>query len=101
MSVWGNEGKKLRKRDGSLAEGKVIPLFGRVVVQVNSDEPRSESAQVLGVVDESEPLFSGGVTKVVPIAEGGSRKACEEFIPKVVWWNFTRIFTAFQAEPNS
>jgi len=68
---------------------------------VNSNEARGESAQVLGVVDESEPLFSGGVTKVVPIAEGGSRKACEEFIPKVVWWNFTRIFTAFQAEPNS
>jgi len=97
----GNEGKKLRKRDGSLTEGKVIPLFGREVVQVNSDEPRGESAQVLGVVDESEPLFPGGVTKVVPIAEGGSREACEEFIQKVVWWNFTRIFTAFQAEPNS
>ena len=68
---------------------------------MNSDEPRGESAQVLGVVDESEPLFSGGVTKVVPIAEGGSRKAREEFIPKVVWRNFTGIFTAFQAEPNS
>jgi hypothetical protein len=101
VSVRGNEGEELGKRNGSLAEGKVIPLFGRVVVQVNSDEPRGESAQVLGVLDESEPLFCGGVTKVVPIAEGGSREACEEFIPKVVWWNFTRIFTAFQAEPNS
>jgi len=101
VSVWGKEGEELGKRNGSLAEGKVIPLFGRVVVQVNSDEPRGESAKVLGVVDESEPLFSGGVTKVVPIAEGGSRKAREEFIPKVVWRNFTGIFTAFHAELNS
>ena len=88
----------MRKRDGSLAEGKVIPLFGRVVVQVNSDEPRGESAQVLGVVDESEPLFSGGVTKVVPIAEGGSRKAGEEHIPRVVGWNFAGIFAALQTQ---
>jgi hypothetical protein len=84
-----------------MTEGKVIPLFGRVVVQVNSDEPRSESAQVLGVVDESEPLFPGGVTKVVPIAEGRSWKAGEELIPKVVWRNFTGIFTALQPKPNS
>jgi hypothetical protein len=37
VGVGGDEGEKLGKRNGSLAEREVVPLFGRVVVEMDAD----------------------------------------------------------------
>jgi hypothetical protein len=37
VDVGREEGEKLGKRNGSLAERKVVPLFGAVVVEMDAD----------------------------------------------------------------
>ena len=53
MSVRGDEGKKLGKGDGAMAEGEMVSFFGGVVVEVDTDDPWGEAAEVLGVVDKA------------------------------------------------
>ena len=56
---------------------------------------------MLGVIEEAEFMFGGGVAEVVPVAEGGGGETSENHIPKIVGWNFTRIFAAFEAEAET
>jgi len=37
VGVGGDEGEELSKRNGALAEMEVVPLFGRVVVEMDAD----------------------------------------------------------------
>ena len=101
MGVGGDEGKELGKGDGAMAEREMITLFGGVVVEVDADNPWSEAAKVLGVIEKSEPMFGGGMTKIVPIAEGWGREASEEGVPEIVRGNFAGIFSAFEAKAET
>ena len=101
MGVGGDEGKKLGEWGGTLAEGEMVPFFGGVVVEVDADNPWSEAAKVLGVVEKSEPMFGGGMTKIVPIAEGRGREAGDEGVPEIVGGDFAGIFAAFEAEAET
>lgn len=56
---------------------------------------------MLGVIEEAEFMFGGGVAEVVPVAEGGGGETSENHIPKIVGWNFTRIFATFEAEAET
>ena len=89
------------KGDGAMAEGEMVSFFGRVVVEVDADNPWSEAAKVLGVIEKSEPMFGGGMTKIVPIAEGWGGEAVEEGVPEIVGGNFPGIFSAFEAEAEA
>ena len=84
-----------------MAEGEVVPFFGGVVVEVGADDSGGEAAEVLGVIKKAEPMFGCGMTKIVPVAEGGGGEAGEESIPEVVGRNFARIFAAFEAEAEA
>lgn len=84
-----------------MAEGEVVPFFGGVVVEVGADDAWSEAAEVLSVIEKSEPVFGGGVTEIVPVAEGGGGEAGEKSVPEIVGGNFARIFAAFEAEAES
>ena len=42
------------KGNRPLAEGQMVSFFWGEVVQVNTDETRGKSAQMLGVVDEAK-----------------------------------------------
>jgi len=84
-----------------LAEGEMVPFFGGVVVEVGADNAWGEAAEVLGVIDKAEPMFGGGMTKIVPVAEGGSGEAGEEGVPEIVRGDFARIFAAFEAEAEA
>ena len=101
MGVGGDEGKKLGKGDGAMAKGEVISFFGGVVVEVDANDAGSEAAEVLGVIEKSEPMFGGGMTKIVPIAEGRGREAGEEGVPEIVGGDFAGIFAAFEAEAET
>jgi hypothetical protein len=101
VGVGGDEGKKLGEWGGALAEGEVVPFFGGVVVEVGADDAWGEAAEVLGVIEKAEPMFGGGMTKIVPVAEGGRGEAGEESIPEVVGGDFARIFAAFEAEAEA
>ena len=89
------------KGDGAMAKGEVISFFGGVVVEVDANDAGSEAAEVLGVIEKSEPMFGGGMTKIVPIAEGRGREAGEEGVPEIVGGNFPGIFSAFEAEAEA
>ena len=71
-----------------MAEGEVVSFFGGVVVEVDANDAGSEAAEVLGVIEKSEPMFGGGMTKIVPIAEGRGREAGEEGVPEIVRGDF-------------
>ncbi len=101
MGVGGDEGKKIGEGDGAMAEGEMVSFFGGVVVKVDADNPWGEAAEVLGVVEKAEPMFSGGMTKIVPIAEGWGREASEEGVPEIVRGDFAGIFAAFEAEAET
>ena len=98
MSVRRNEGKKLGEGNRSLTEGQVVSLFGGEVVQVDADEAGGKPTQMLGVVNQAERFFGGGVAEVVPVAEGGGGQAREEQVPSVVGGNLARIFAALQTQ---
>jgi hypothetical protein len=51
VSTFGDEGEKLMKRNDSLSQGKMIAPFRVIVVEMNSNNPGSPTAQMLGVVD--------------------------------------------------
>ena len=89
------------KGDGAMAKGEVISFFGGVVVEVDANDAGSEAAEVLGVIEKSEPMFGGGMTKIVPIAEGRGREAGEEGVPEIVGGDFAGIFAAFEAEAET
>ena len=101
MGVGGDEGKELGEGGGALAEGEVVSFFGGVVVEVGADDAWGEAAEVLSVIEKSEPVFGGGVTEIVPVAEGGGGEAGEESVPEIVGGNFARIFAAFEAEAEA
>lgn len=84
-----------------MAEGEVVSFFGGVVVEVGADDAWGEAAEVLSVIEKSEPVFGGGVTEIVPVAEGGGGEAGEESVPEIVGGNFARIFAAFEAEAEA
>ena len=84
-----------------MAEGEMVPFFGGVVVEVGTDNAGGEAAEVLGVIEEAEPMFGGSVTEIVPVAEGGSGQAGEEGVPEIVRGDFARIFAAFEAEAEA
>ena len=87
--------------DGAMAEGEMVSFFWGVVVEVDADNPWSEAAKVLGVIEKSEPMFGGGMTKIVPIAEGWGGEAGEEGVPEIVGGDFPGIFSAFEAEAEA
>ncbi len=87
--------------DGAMAEREMITFFGGVVVEVGADDAWSEAAEVLGVIEKAEPMFGGGMTKIVPIAEGWGREASEEGVPEIVRGDFAGIFAAFEAEAET
>jgi len=97
----GDEGKKLGKGGGAMAEGEMVSFFGGVVVEVYADDAGGEAAEVLGVIEKAEPMFGGGMTKIVPIAEGWGREASEEGVPEIVRGNFAGIFAAFEAKAET
>jgi len=101
VGVRGDEGKKLSKGDGAMAEREMITFFGGVVVEVDANNPWSEAAEVLGVIEKAEPMFGGGMTEIVPIAEGGSGQAGEEGVPEIVRGDFAEIFSTFEAEAEA
>jgi len=101
VGVGGDEGKELGEGDGAMAEGEMVSFFGGVVVEVYADDAGGEAAEVLGVIEKSEPMFGGGMTKIVPIAEGWGREASEEGVPEIVRGDFAEIFAAFEAEAEA
>ena len=84
-----------------MAEGEVVPFFGGVVVEVGADDSGGEAAEVLGVIEKAEPMFGGGMAKIVPIAEGWGGEAGEEGVPEIVRGDFAGIFAAFEAEAEA
>lgn len=70
-------------------------------MEVDADDAGGEAAEVLSVIEKSEPVFGGGVTEIVPVAEGGGGEAGEESVPEIVGGNFARIFAAFEAEAEA
>ena len=86
---------------GAMAEREMVPFFGGVVVEVDADNAGGEAAEVLGVVDKAEPMFGGGMTEIVPIAEGWGGESGEEGVPEIVRGDFAEIFAAFEAEAET
>ena len=84
-----------------MAEGEMVPFFGGVVVEVGADNAWGEAAEVLGVIDKAEPMFGGGMTEIVPVAEGGSGQAGEKGVPEIVRGDFAGIFAAFEAQAEA
>jgi hypothetical protein len=84
-----------------MAEGEMVSFFRGVVVEVDADNAGGEAAEVLGVVDKAEPMFGGGMTEIVPIAEGWGGKTGEEGVPEIVRGDFPGIFPAFEAEAEA
>ena len=89
------------KGDGAMAEGEMISFFGGVVVEVDADDAGGEAPEVLGVIEKAEPMFGGGMTKIVPIAEGWGGEAGKEGVPEIVGGDFAGIFAAFEAEAET
>jgi hypothetical protein len=101
VGVGGDEGKELGEGGGAMADGEMVSFFGGVVVEVDTDDPWGEAAEVLGMVDKAEPMFGGGVTEIVPIAKGWGGESGEEGVPEIVRWDFAGIFAAFEAEAEA
>ena len=89
------------KGDGAMAKGEVISFFGGGVVEVDADKAGGEAAEVLGVIDKAEPMFGGGMTEIVPVAEGWGGQSGEEGVPEIVRGDFAGIFAAFEAEAEA
>ena len=53
MGTAGEQGQKPGKRNGALAQGKVIPFIRMVIVQVRADQAGSQAPQVLFMIDEA------------------------------------------------
>jgi hypothetical protein len=51
---------------------------------------------MLFMIEKTEGMFGGGVTKVVPVTECGCGKAGEEHVPRIVGGNFPGVFATFQ-----
>ena len=101
MGFAGEQGQEPGKRNGALAQGKVIPFFGMVIVEVGADQARSQSAQVLLMIDEAKKILGGGMSEIVPIAEGGGGEFVENLLPKIIGRNFPGILTALQTQPEA
>jgi hypothetical protein len=101
MGAAGQEGEEAGKRNRALAKGKMVALFGVVVVEVDADEARGEAAEVLFVIDQAEELFGGGVAEIVPVAEGGGGKFLQDDFPEIVGRDFPGILAAFEAEAEA
>jgi hypothetical protein len=56
---------------------------------------------MLFMVEKTEGMFGGGVTKVMPVTERGCRKAREEHVPRIVGGNFSRVFATFQTQAEA
>ena len=89
------------KRNGSLAQGEVVAFFGGVVVEMDADQSGSQPTEMLFVVEKTEGMFGGCVTKVVPVAERGCGKTGEEHVPRIIGRNFPGIFAAFQTKTQT
>jgi len=101
VGVGGDEGKELGEGDGAMAEGEMVSFFGGVVVEVDADNAGGEAAEVLGVIEKAEPVFGGGMTEIVPIAEGWGGEAGEKGVPEIIRGDFAGIFAAFEAEAEA
>ena len=53
MRIAGEQGQQAGKRNGALAQGKVIPFFRMVIVQVRADQAGGQAPQVLLMIDEA------------------------------------------------
>ena len=89
------------KGGGAMAKGEMISFLEGVVVEVDANDAGSEATEVLGVVEKAERMFGGGMTKIVPIAEGWGGEAGEEGVPEIVGGDFPGIFSAFEAEAEA
>jgi hypothetical protein len=56
---------------------------------------------MLFMIEKTEGMFGGGVTKVVPVTERGGGKAREEHVPKIVGRNFPWVFATFQTKTQA
>jgi hypothetical protein len=56
---------------------------------------------MLFMIEKTEGMFGGCVTKVVPVTESGGGKAREEHVPRIVGGNFPGIFAAFQTKTQA
>jgi hypothetical protein len=56
---------------------------------------------MLFMIEKTEGMFGGGVTKVVPVAERGGGKAREEHVPRIVGRNFPWVFATFQTKTQA
>jgi hypothetical protein len=84
-----------------MAEGEMVSFFGGVVVEVDADNTGGEAAEVLGVIEKAEPMFGGGMTEIVPIAEGWSGEAGEDGVPEIVRRDFAEIFATFESQAEA
>ena len=53
------------------------------------------------MIEKTEGMFGGCVTKVVPVTESGGGKAREEHVPRIVGGNFSRVFATFQTQAEA
>jgi len=93
-----DEGQEIPERNRSLSQGKMVPFFRVIVVEVNPNDPRGKATEMLGMVQKAEPMLACGVAKVVPVAEGGGGQPGEKEIPEVVRRNFPGILATLKAE---
>jgi len=100
MGLPGQESQETGKGDGALPKGKVIALFRVIVVKVGADEAWGQAAEMLFMVDQPKALLGGGVTEVVPVAEGGSGQFLQDEFPEIVGGNFAGILATLQAQPD-
>ena len=84
-----------------MSQGEVVSFFRVIVVEVNPNDPRGKATEMLGMVQNAEPMFACGVAEVVPVAEGGGGQPGEKEIPKVVRRNFSGIFATLKTEAET
>ena len=53
------------------------------------------------MIEKTEGMLGGGVTKVVPVTERGDGKAREEHVPRIVGRNFPWVFATFQTKTQA
>ena len=53
------------------------------------------------MIEKAERMFGGGMTEIVPVAEGWGGESGEKGVPEVVRGDFAGIFAAFEAEAEA
>lgn len=101
MGAFGNEGEEFVKWHKTLSQGQVISFFRMIVVEVDADDAGGKAAEVLGVIDVTQPVLGGPVTKIMPISEGGGGEAIEDHLPEIIGGDFPGILAALKAKAKA